>query len=664
MAGFILCLKKLLQPADPTILEEDDSEWIEPVRKESQRNVSTIEQSTMGRKSRASISVDMVKDQMEESRGTIRWADMVDSLDDIDRLSYLDDSKHDEEVMNSLAASDYMRESELFDTLGRITMGSLYTDDSVSRDLGGFTRYDDDSESSDDDFSSNLGKKVGGGKSNDVSTSGRATEVVSILKTSVDKGVAPGTGKELFKAHAKKVMFATATLKQFARPSTPTPPKISIRSDSSRTVVTTQSPVTSMAALSDGFFLTASVSGNLIKMYKTVRRGKVEFVRDFKGHKTGVTALVVLDRKGRFLSAGIDRSLLLWDSRFNIEEDSDDEAGFEQEPTTLLATFNSCFHRHAHSIGVLNEGSFVRPTDGVDMAMVTAMARMTALEGAASVQRAAIQREYIECSGSFATSSKNDKNVKIWTMAVTGKNDENVAQIHLDHELKHDASIRAMVTGQNLILAGDVVGDVHMWECERRKLAFGSKGSWAKTHKFTPWKTRVVHTPDEKSAQSIEKLCLLDGGTFVSGTKSGVVRVWRDIKSAKGFEVYKKHASSIKVTKKSVTDVQKLPPVKDPNTKEECMAFSVAFADGRLVSMALYPRGPSKKEKDELVMFHVYTNSSTGDNSKTSTAINSIVVSEAASLSFGREPVLIASDGNGDVKTLEPKWNSQSSASI
>ena len=70
-----------------------------------------------------------------------------------------------------------------------------------------------------------------------------------------------------------------------------------------------QNPViTSIAVLNDGFFLTASRSvEKVIKMYKTVDGGEVEFVREFRGHKSGVTALVTLDRKGRFLTAGMVR---------------------------------------------------------------------------------------------------------------------------------------------------------------------------------------------------------------------------------------------------------------------------------------------------------------------------------------------------------------------
>mmetsp|Transcript_24847 Transcript_24847/g.44891 ORF Transcript_24847/g.44891 Transcript_24847/m.44891 type:complete len:274 (+) Transcript_24847:141-962(+) len=67
--------------------------------------------------------------------------------------------------------------------------------------------------------------------------------------------------------------------------------------------------VTSIAALRDGYFLTASRYGEkLIKMHKIVGE-EVEFVREFKGHSSGVTALVTLCKKGRFLSAGVVRRI-------------------------------------------------------------------------------------------------------------------------------------------------------------------------------------------------------------------------------------------------------------------------------------------------------------------------------------------------------------------
>lgn len=318
---------------------------------------------------------------------------------------------------------------------------------------------------------------------------------------------------------------------------------------------------------------------------------------------------------------------------------------------------------------MLNEGLFVRPDDGVDMAMVTAVAKKTALEGAAYVQRAAFERKFIECSGSFATCSKNDKKVKIHCITVAKDSDENAAKINLEQVLEHSNFVEAMAAIKNTILAGDIVGVVHMWERKQRSL-FGNKGSWEKVHEFSPWnKTRAVRTPEQMMAQSVEALCFLDKGTFVSGTKNGVVRVWPDIEALGDFEVHKKQACSVKVTSQSVTGIPKLPPVRDPNTGEKCLAFSVGFNDGRMVSMAMYPaeqvEASLNARKTELVMFHVYTNVC----KKETIGIGAIAVSEGLSgsnsTSFGSiSPLLIAGDKNGEIKTIKPKWSSSSSAPI
>ena len=255
---------------------------------------------------------------------------------------------------------------------------------------------------------------------------------------------------------------------------------------------------------------------------------------------------------------------------------------------------------------MLNEGSFVRPTDDIDMTMVVAMARKTVFEGTAAVQRAAIQREIIECSGSFATASKNDKSVSLWNMTIAQKgeesgNDKNVAGINLANVLKHDTAIGAMTARGNTIITGDVIGVVYMWERQQTRIGslggFASDG-WEKVHKFTPWRNNVLYTPDEMSEQAILRLCILRNGTFVSGTRSGKVRVWDDIESIDEYEVYKNHSNSANVvTRGSLTAIQSLPPVKDPNTREECLAFSVASTDGNVRSMTLYPQDQASKYK-------------------------------------------------------------------
>lgn len=529
---------------------------------------------------------------------------------------------------------------ELADTMGRLTMGSLFSEDSVSRGLGGFN-YERDTVGSEDPARSSIGEVAG------------IIKAPGPLRSSGGKVML--NGKNMFKASAKKVMFASTALQKFANPST-TSDDLASPSDAADP---SRPAITSLAALGDGFFLSASLSDNVISLHKTVGE-QVEFVREFKGHKSGITSVTVLDGKGRFLSAGIDKTVILWDSRYNIEEESDDETGMQNEQLTLLATFHD-FERYVHSIGVLDEGLFIRPTDDLDLSMVSAVAKKTALEGAASVHRAAALREYIECSGSFATASRNQHKVQIWRLSLAKDDRENVAKIDLLHELEHDTSIGAIATKKTKTLTGDAMGAVHLWELEKGFRGLNG-GSWTKIHKYTPWKIGSAPSGDVMQ-QSIQGLCFLSDQAFVSGTKNGVLRVWPNVDSIKDFEVNKKQASSIKVTSKAVTCIQKLHQVKDPNTGERCMAFSAAFADGRMVSMALYPQDPTEKAKNELVMFHVYSNSAAaGSNRK---AIKAIALSEDVSGSNGflSEPMLVAGDDSGNIQTLKPKWNPNSSAS-
>jgi len=255
------------------------------------------------------------------------------------------------------------------------------------------------------------------------------------------------------------------------------------------------------------------------------------------------------------------------------------------------------------------------------------------------------------------------------------------------HELEHDAPIESIAAMKNRILTGDVVGDVHVWVRGRRRSSlFGNKNAnnnWTKLRKLTPWKSDIVRTPEEMAEQSVKALCFLDGDTFVSGTKSGTVRVWNRIDPDADFVVHKSRASSVKVTSRPVTDIRKLPLIRDPSTAEECMAFSVSFADGRMVSLALYPDDPMEEVKNnELVMFHVYRNSSssstaaaTAEHAESENAINAIAVLEdgsvgsssnnnngSSSRSSSFNPVLIAGDENGSIQTLKPKWNSLSAS--
>lgn len=170
--------------------------------------------------------------------------------------------------------------------------------------------------------------------------------------------------------------------------------------------------------------------------------------------------------------------------------------------------------------------------------MVKAMAKKASFEGPTSMQQAASERSIIDCSGTFATSSKNGKTIKVWEMSVAdskadgdSKTNKNVAKVCMVQELEHDAVIEAVEVADDgsSIIVGDVMGDVSLWNKSTSYLsALGVTKSkrWTLIHKFT-WRgdMGVVHT-GEIFQHSITSLCFLDGSKFVSGTKEGMVQIW------------------------------------------------------------------------------------------------------------------------------------------
>lgn len=121
--------------------------------------------------------------------------------------------------------------------------------------------------------------------------------------------------------------------------------------------------VSSIVALGDDKFLTASKCDRAIKMWKVEKddSGKtiIQFIRDFVGHNVGITALAKVDGKGRFLSASKDKQVRLWDSRYN-RDDSGEDAIVHR---LLLATFDNMDQRRVADIAITENGSYVRPDD-------------------------------------------------------------------------------------------------------------------------------------------------------------------------------------------------------------------------------------------------------------------------------------------------------------
>ena len=213
--------------------------------------------------------------------------------------------------------------------------------------------------------------------------------------------------------------------------------------------------VSSILELGNGHVLTASKCDRVIKMWKVESNASVAFVRDFVGHSVGITCLAKVDEKGRFLSASKDRVMKLWDSRFNCN-DTDEIPGMNR---ILLATFDNIDRRSVQSIAITASGTYVRPTDEVDIAMAAAMAKKCLKEGSGSVTKAAQERQIISCSGEFCTISGRHNVVKVWSMKHVeqdGQQEGNVAEVSSEQEIKHDAVVESLasVPDKSMLLTG------------------------------------------------------------------------------------------------------------------------------------------------------------------------------------------------------------------
>jgi len=140
--------------------------------------------------------------------------------------------------------------------------------------------------------------------------------------------------------------------------------------------VTTGLPITSIAILENGLFVTASKSHKNIKLWKVKddspppgkedseanevsssidERNEIEFICEFKGHISGVTNMVKLDKRGRFLTASLDKTVKLWE----IDCSKVDDEGVMDGPN-LLATFKNLDKRWIKVSNAMS-ASFVIP---------------------------------------------------------------------------------------------------------------------------------------------------------------------------------------------------------------------------------------------------------------------------------------------------------------
>jgi len=187
------------------------------------------------------------------------------------------------------------------------------------------------------------------------------------------------------------------------------------------------------------------------------------FVRDFVGHKTGISCLEKVDNKGRFLSASKDRCVKLFDSRCNCE---DAENPSER---VLLASFPKMDTRQISSIAVINAGSYVRPDAEVDWDMISAVVKTGAKRGSAAVQRAATERRVLRCSAEFVSCSRKHRVIRVWKINHVenqeglGPNDD-VCQVSLSQDLEHDSVVESIAASGDLIIAGERMGNVVLWK--------------------------------------------------------------------------------------------------------------------------------------------------------------------------------------------------------
>lgn len=359
--------------------------------------------------------------------------------------------------------------------------------------------------------------------------------------------------------------------------------------------------ISSLVSLGQGHFLTASKSDRVIKMWRVERKTgdskpSIAFVRDFVGHKTGISCLEKVDIKGRFLSASKDRQIKLWDSRLNV--DNNDSGGAEsEEQRYLLATFDNMDRRNIHGIAITDMGSYVRPTDKVDKAMAMAMTKKAIREGSGAVAKAAQERQIIGCSCEFATISGRHNAVKMWSVnhvpqCGTPTVGQNVAEVKAAQELKHDAVVESVIAlqGKNVLLTGDRMGVVRLWKSGGNVfLPKSSARVWSCVRTFS-WKSKsALATPDEAKKFAITSLSFLQGNEmFVSGSKSGNLRVWKvEGKKTDGETIKKEVICITGAHTGAIMAVRQGPRLSKDDDDNATLSFSSASEDGKVLSFAI-----------------------------------------------------------------------------
>lgn len=373
--------------------------------------------------------------------------------------------------------------------------------------------------------------------------------------------------------------------------------------------------VSSIAMLGDGYFLTAAVADLNIKMWRLTRddtngKSSVTFIRNFSGCKTGVTSLTKVDRKGRFLSGSKSGTVMLWDSRFNCNDPQNMEQ--LEENQVLLATFDKLERRRVDSIAIIEEGSYVRPTDNVDWSMMAAMTKKAAKEGSNAVQRAAQERQIISCSCDFATITGASRSVKIWSVTHVDKNDDNevgpsqggnVAEAKLSQKLEHDNVVESVATlsGKSMLLAGDRMGCVTLWKGVKNVFKRGSPKVWQSIRVFNWRHKHELHKIKECMQFGITSLSFLGDGFFVSGARGGDLRVWNvNGSGAKDETVHNELIGLSGAHSTEVTSIITGRGVIESSSKEKMMTLFTCGKDGMVLSFVVNIEKPIPRSYNAL----------------------------------------------------------------
>ncbi len=365
--------------------------------------------------------------------------------------------------------------------------------------------------------------------------------------------------------------------------------------------------VSSIVVLGDGFFLTAAAADRNIKMWKLAddksggNSSLITFIRDFSGCPTGNTCLAKVDRKGRFLSGSKSGTIMLWDSRFNCD-DSKSKCQLGEENQVLLATFEKLMRRRVDSIAIIEDGSYVRPTDDVDWSMLAAVTTKSVLQGASSVQRAARERQIIECSLQFASITGAHRNVKVWSVKHKDNKEEegsstgkNVAEIKLLQELEHDNVVESVATisMKSMILAGDRMGSVTLWKGIKNIFKRGSEKIWHRVRVFN-WRQTLGRSKCQERMQfGITSLSFLGENYFVSGAKGGDLRIWDVNGSGAQDEVVHKELIGLSGAHSSeITSIIEERNAIEGSSKEKMTILHTCGKDGMVLSFVLPAKRP------------------------------------------------------------------------